>query len=80
MTRRIIVPVDDLLRMLVDYTKGEGSIPYDAVPISLQVNPTQQGMFGLVVESAEFKDDTPIPVHFDIKRVYSAGGNVAETN
>jgi len=68
--RKILIPVDSILAMMKDYTKGEGSIPWDAQPISLQVNPTQSGMFGLVVESPEFKDDVPLRVEFDIKRVF----------
>jgi len=73
MKRRIICPVDDLLRMLVDYTKGEGSIPADAVPVALQVKPGELGMFGLIIQSDQLKTDTPIRVDFDIRRIYSAG-------
>ena len=70
MKRRIIINIDSILNMFKDYTKGEGSIPFDAVPMSLQVNTADSGMFGLMVESPEFTDDTPLRVEFDIKRVY----------
>lgn len=70
MKRRILISVDNILAMMKDYTKGEGSIPENAVPVSLQVNPTEKGMFGLMVESPDFKDDAPVRVEFDIKRVY----------
>lgn len=70
MTRKIMIPVDSILALMKDYTKGEGSIPDNAVPISLQVKPSEKGMFGVVVESPDFKDDTPLRVEFDIKRVY----------
>lgn len=70
MKRRILISVDNILAMMKDYTKGEGSIPENAVPVSLQVNPAEKGMFGLMVESPDFKDDTPVRVEFDIKRVY----------
>ena len=73
MRRKILIPVDSILAMMKDYTKGEGSIPMDAVPVSLQVNLADKGMFGLVVASPEFKDDSPIRVEFDIRRVYGVG-------
>lgn len=70
MKRKILIPVDSILALMKDYTKGEGSIPADAMPISLQINTAEKGMFGLVVESPEFTDDTPVRVEFDIKRIY----------
>lgn len=71
MRRRIIIPIDSILAMFRDYTKDTGDIPSDAVPLSLQVKPTEQGMFAILAESPTWKDDTPIRVNFDIKRVFS---------
>lgn len=70
MIRKVIVPVDSILAMVKDYTKGEGSIPADAVPVSLQINTKEKGMFGLMVQSEEFRDDEPVRVEFNIKRVF----------
>jgi hypothetical protein len=41
------------------------------MPVGLQVNTSQQGMFAIMAESPSWKDDTPIRVNFDIKRVFS---------
>lgn len=71
MTRKIIIPVDSILEMMKSYTRGEGSIPTNAVPVSLQINTKEKGMFGLMVQSPEFKDDTPVRVEFSIKRVFA---------
>lgn len=71
MKRTIVLPVDALLAIVKDYTKESHDIPADAKPVSLQIKPTEQGMFGLMVESPGFKDDSPIRVAFDIKRVFS---------
>jgi hypothetical protein len=70
MRRKIIIPIDAVMAILKDYTKGTGDVPQDAVPLSLMVNTAERGMFGIMAESAEWKDDTPVRVVFDIKRVY----------
>lgn len=69
--RKVVVPVDTLLAIVKDYTRATHDIPDDAVPVSLQIKPTEKGMFGLMVQSEYFKDDTPIRVNFDIKRVHT---------
>lgn len=69
--RKIILPVDALLEIVKDYTRETHDIPDDAVPVSLQIKPSEKGMFGLMVQSDGFKDDSPIRVNFDLKRVYS---------
>lgn len=56
------------MAMLKDYTED---IPGDAVPLSLQVNTAERGMFAIVADSETWKDDTPLRVNFDIKRVFS---------
>ena len=70
--RKVVIPVDTLLSIIKDYRRESGEIPEDAVPVSLQIKPTEQGMFGLMVQSEEFRDDRPIRIAFDIKRIYSA--------
>lgn len=72
MRRKIAIPIDSVLNLFKDYTAGDGSIPADAVPISLQINPAERGMFAVMVESASFRDDTPIRLSFDVKRVFVA--------
>jgi hypothetical protein len=69
--RKIILPVDALLEIVKDYTRETHDLPYDTVPVSLQIKPTEKGMFGLMVQSEQFKDDTPIRVNFDIKKVFT---------
>ena len=71
MTRKIIIPIDAIMNMFRDYTKDTGDIPDDAMPLSLQIKPTEKGMFAILAESPNWKDDTPIRINFDIKRVYS---------
>jgi hypothetical protein len=70
--RKVVVPVDTLLAIIKDYTRSTHDIPDDAVPVSLQIKPSEKGMFGLMIQSENFKDDAPIRVNFDIKRVYTA--------
>lgn len=69
--RTIVLPVDALLGIVKDYTRETHDIPNNTQPISLQIKPSEQGMFGLMVESDQFKDDSPIRVSFDIKRVFT---------
>ena len=71
MKRKIIVPIDSIMALLKDYTKDTGDIPADTMPLSLMVNPAEKGMFAIQAESPSWKDDTPIRINFDIKRVYS---------
>jgi hypothetical protein len=71
MRRKIIIPIDAIMAIFRDYTKDTGDIPDDAMPVGLQVNTAQQGMFAIMAESPSWKDDTPIRVNFDIKRVFS---------
>jgi len=67
--RRIIIPIDTIMELLKDYTRQEGSIPADAMPVSLLVKPSERGMFAIMAESSSWKDDTPVRVTFDIQRV-----------
>lgn len=71
MVRKVIIPIDSVLEMFKDYTSANREIPEDAMPVSLQVKPAEQGMFAIMAEGS-FPDDTPMRVDFDIKRVYSA--------
>jgi hypothetical protein len=58
--------------MFKDYASTTGDIPADTMPISLMVNTREKGMFAVMAESAEWKDDSPLRINFDIKRVFSA--------
>ena len=69
--RKVVCPVDTLLALIKDYTRSSHDIPDDTVPVSLQIKPSEKGLFGLIVQSAHFTDDSPIKVHFEIKRVHS---------
>ena len=71
MKRTIVLPVDTLLSIISDYTRQTHDLPPDTVPVSLQIKPSEQGMFGLMVQSESFIDDRPIRVTFDIKRVHA---------
>ena len=71
MKRTIVLPVDALLAIVSDYTRQTHDLPPDTVPVSLQINPSQQGAFGLMVQSESFTDDTPIHVKFDLKRIHA---------
>lgn len=70
--RKVVIPVDTLLNLIKDYTRERHDIPDDTVPVSLQIKPSEKGMFGLMVQSAHFMDDSPIRVNFDIKKVFTA--------
>jgi hypothetical protein len=69
--RKIIIPIDAIMEMFKDYCKDTNDIPADAVPLSLQIKPNERGMFAILAESEQWKDDTPVRVNFDIKRVFS---------
>jgi len=69
--RKIIIPIDAIMAIFKDYTRQTGDIPEDAMPVGLQVNTAERGMFAIIAESPEWKDDTPIRINFDIKRVFS---------
>lgn len=71
MKRTIVLPVDTLLSMVSDYTRASHDIPADTVPVSLQIKPSEQGLFGLLVQSESFTDDRPIRVAFDMKRIHA---------
>lgn len=71
MNRKIIVPIDAILSIIKDYTRADGSIPEDAVPLSLMVRPTEQGMFAIRAESPTWTDSAPVRVEFDIRRIHT---------
>lgn len=71
MKRKIIIPIDAIMAIFRDYTKDTGDIPTDAMPVGLQVNTSEKGMFAILAESQEWKDDTPLRINFDIRRVFS---------
>ena len=71
--RKVVIPVDTLLSIIKDYRRESGEIPEDAIPVSLQIKPTEQGLFGLMVQSPSFTDDRPVRIVFDIKRTHAVG-------
>ncbi len=72
--RSVVVTVDTLVEVLKDYL-GEENLPADAQAVRLLVNRKEQGKVGLVVASEQLATGLPaLQAHFDIRRVYSVGG------
>lgn len=72
MRRRIIVSIDSLIAMFRDYTATTGDIPPDTQALSLQVNPSQKGMFRILAESESWTTGLPpLRIDFNIKRVHT---------
>lgn len=70
MTRRILIPIDSVMELFKDYASANNDIPPDTKPLSLMVNTAEKGMFAIRAESPTWKDDSPMRVDFDIKRVF----------
>lgn len=69
-TRRVLVTIDTLTDMLKDYLSAE-DMPFDAMPIKMMVNPTENGKIAILMTSNDFPADAPnYSVRFDIKKVY----------
>lgn len=71
MKRKIFIPIESIMALFVDYTKGTNDVPDDAKPLSLMINRNERGMFAIMADSPQWTDDTPIRINFDIKRVFS---------
>ena len=70
--RIIIASIDDITRVMKDYC-GLISIPEDAVPLKLYLNPQEQKL-GILMESEEWKEGQKVEeMKFDIRRVFSVG-------
>jgi len=65
--RTIILPVDDLLRILIDYAGDK--IPADAMPDALLKHP-QTGLLGLKIAGNWMGDKGQIVCDFKLKRVF----------
>lgn len=68
--RRVILPIDSVGRLLLDYI-GNSNIPPDAKPTRLMINPQEQGKLCVVVEHPDIPANAKdIIVYFDLKRIY----------
>lgn len=71
MKRFVVVPIDDLFRMIGDYAGAALGLPTDCAPVKLMYKPTEQGKLGLMIESASWDGDQPAEeIRFDLRRVY----------
>ncbi len=66
-----MIPIDSIMEIFKDYCRDSNDIPADAMPLSLQIKPSEQGMFAILAESESWTNDTPLRINFDIKRVFS---------
>lgn len=70
--RFVVIPIDDLMRLLVDYAGDALQLPADARPLKLMLKPTEKGKLGLQVYSDTWEQDQrPEQVNFHLKRFYS---------
>lgn len=68
--RTVIITIRDLTRMISDYMFKEDA-PVDMKPVTIMVNPKNQGKIGLLVESSEWDGYLGEQiVDYQIKRVY----------
>jgi hypothetical protein len=67
--RRVLVDIDSIVNLFKDYLT-EDYLPADAMPLKFFINPTEQGKLGILVFSDRLPVGPPIPVTFQIKRLY----------
>jgi hypothetical protein len=68
--RYCIVTIDTIAELLKDYVADPADIPPDAMPISLQINPTSKKL-AIEFESDHFPPDAaPLNVSFKLKRLF----------
>lgn len=69
--RMVILTIDTLANLLVDYL-GKSNLPEGATPVSLQINPRENGKLALLVEHPLIQHGAgDILADFDLKRVYT---------
>lgn len=75
-TRLVIITIDSVLALMKDYC-GSEQLPEDTWVEKLLMKPTEQGRFGLVVNSEHWPSEactSVIEVKFDLQRFYGVGG------
>ena len=71
--RMVVVTIDTLVEIMKDYL-GPEILPTSARPVTLRVNPAEQGKFAVVVESPDLPySDTAMHVNYRNKRVFGVG-------
>lgn len=68
--RRILVSIDDLVRLLHDYCPDD--IPADAQANRLMLRPTEQGRLGIEIVAESLPASLPpLAVKFELRRFHS---------
>jgi hypothetical protein len=70
--RMVVIPVDDLLRMMGDYL-GESNVPFDSKPLRLLQNPSSR-LMGLEIDAPSLPKGGTLRVDFQLKRFSPVGG------
>jgi len=69
--KRVLIDIDSILNLFKDYLTEE-YIPADAMPLKFMLRPTDMGKLGILIYSDSLAEGPPIPITFELKRMYSA--------
>ena len=71
-TRDLIIDINTIVALFKDYCSEE-DVPADAKPLKIRFNHAERKVEVLVESEAWEKDQPPIEVVFDIRRVFGVG-------